>query len=436
MKLFLQNKLIKNIVIVMGGAAGAQVIAFLALPIITRIYTPTAIGVLGSFLAILAVLVPIATLSYPLAIVLPKNNSEALKLAHLSILTTFTFSVIVFIVLVLGYESFSVYLGFQPDDASFLTATLPFALLFTTLLTVLTQWLIRHKLFTLIAKATIAQSITINSLKILVGLLLPLGKTLIFITVVGTFLHSLIVIFLLKQKKDKKLWLPITANYNKDTAKSYKDFPKYRTPHNILANLTQSLPILLLVLLFGPIYAGLYTLCRSTLLVPVTLVGKSVNDVLFPQLNEAYTNNKPVTPLLFKATKGLLLLALPPLIFFIAVGPQAFTFVFGDMWQDAGIISQWVAVRYYFVFINRACVSLLPVLKLEKFLLFNGILNFLLSVLGFYLGYYLFNDPIYAIALYSILGVIPQLLIIVYVITKAKGHDIQLKKNIVIKEEY
>ena len=152
----------------------------------------------------------------------------------------------------------------------------------------------------------------------------------------------------------------------------------------------------------------------------------SVNDVLYPQINEACINAKKISPLIIKSTKYLALLALPPLIVFVLTGPELFAFVFGMDWAKAGVLSQWLALRFYFGFINRACVAAIPVLRLERFLLINSVLSFLLSGLGFYLGYHFFADYVYAVALHSLLGIIPQVFLISSVIFTAKKHDRQL----------
>ncbi|MBO1928615.1 hypothetical protein J4731_01440 [Providencia rettgeri] len=44
-------------------------------PIITRLYGPEVFGILGTFTAILTVITPIAALTYPIAIVLPKSDA-------------------------------------------------------------------------------------------------------------------------------------------------------------------------------------------------------------------------------------------------------------------------------------------------------------------------------------------------------------------------
>lgn len=429
-----QNKLIRNILILIGGTAGAQLITLLASPIITRLYSPEAIGMLGSFIAVLAVLLPVAALSYPMAIVLPKKNNEAIKIANLSLSIVITFSLIVLVVFFIFREKLCSFLGMPSSDAFFIAISLPCAVLISTFLAICSQWVIRHKLFKLSSQAIISQSFILNSLKVGLGFIVPFGKTLIILSIVGAFIHSLFLFLMIKYKKKKEVWIPTGCRFNKPVAKEYITFPKYRSPQGLLANLNQNMPVVLLASLFGPIPAGLYTLCRSTLLIPVTLIAKSVNDVLFPQINEAYINSKAISPLIIKATWGLALLALPPLIVFVIAGPEIFAFVFGQDWAKAGNLSQWLTLWFYFSFINRACVAAIPVLRLERFLLVNSILNFLLSALGFYLGYSFFDGYLYAIAIYSVFGIIPQVLIISFVIISAKKHDKQLANSSINKE--
>jgi O-antigen/teichoic acid export membrane protein len=110
---------------------------------------------------------------------------------------------------------------------------------------------------------------------------------------------------------------------------------------------------------------------------------------------------------------------------FIVIGPELFSLVFGEAWQKAGEISQWLAVWFYFNFINRACVAAIPVLRLERFLLLNSLLNFVLSSTGFYIGYKVFGSDVYAIALHSLFGIITQISLIYFVILMVKKHDRQ-----------
>ncbi|MEI8616628.1 oligosaccharide flippase family protein [Pseudoalteromonas sp. B193] len=76
-KKFATNSFVRSVIMVVSGAAGAQLLTMLFAPIITRFYGAEAFGLLGTFTAVLAILVPIAALAYPIAIVLPKNDDDA-----------------------------------------------------------------------------------------------------------------------------------------------------------------------------------------------------------------------------------------------------------------------------------------------------------------------------------------------------------------------
>src|SRR5699024_5504400 len=87
-KLF-KKKFVRNVFIVASGAVGAQALSLFLSPIITRLYGPEAAGVLGSITALRRSIIPIAALIYPVAIVLLSGDvvSQALSLLLSLIIT-------------------------------------------------------------------------------------------------------------------------------------------------------------------------------------------------------------------------------------------------------------------------------------------------------------------------------------------------------------
>lgn len=79
------SKFAHSVVVVVTGAAGAQATNMAFAPIITGLYGPDAFGVLGAFMAILAALASLAALSYPIAIVLPKDDFDVRLLVKASL---------------------------------------------------------------------------------------------------------------------------------------------------------------------------------------------------------------------------------------------------------------------------------------------------------------------------------------------------------------
>jgi len=94
-KRLLSSRFAKNVALVATGTAGAQAITMAFSPAITRLYGPEAFGLLGTFTATLAIVTPIAALTYPIAIVLPKKDDDARGIAKLSVLLAFFISLAV-----------------------------------------------------------------------------------------------------------------------------------------------------------------------------------------------------------------------------------------------------------------------------------------------------------------------------------------------------
>ncbi|HDZ9238189.1 TPA: oligosaccharide flippase family protein, partial [Vibrio cholerae] len=62
-----------------SGTLVAQIIAIAVLPLLTRLYTPEQIGVQNLFITTINILMPLATLSYPMAIVLVKDKQDGIN---------------------------------------------------------------------------------------------------------------------------------------------------------------------------------------------------------------------------------------------------------------------------------------------------------------------------------------------------------------------
>ena len=80
-----KSRFVRNVAVVASGTAAAQAIGMAFSPLITRLYGPEAFGLLGIYTSLLGVLGPITALTVPVAIVLPKDDDEAKRLAFLSL---------------------------------------------------------------------------------------------------------------------------------------------------------------------------------------------------------------------------------------------------------------------------------------------------------------------------------------------------------------
>src|SRR5699024_4417065 len=154
------KKFVRNVIMIVAGTAGAQAIAMIMSPIITRMYGPEAFGMMGTFSSIINILVPIAALAYPIAIVLPKRDINAKKIIELSLIIT-VFNDILSLIILLFFNNSIVNL-FNLKEISNYMFLIPLVILFGGFMQVSEQWLIRTKQFSINAKVTILQSAITN----------------------------------------------------------------------------------------------------------------------------------------------------------------------------------------------------------------------------------------------------------------------------------
>jgi O-antigen/teichoic acid export membrane protein len=288
LKKITQSKFARNVAIVASGTAGAQALNFLFAPVVTRLYGPEAFGLLGVFTALVAILAPVAALTYPIAIVLPKQDRDAQGLAWVSFCIALAMSILVAVVIAVGGGRLLDLVGAE-SIASY-SMLIPFAMLFAVFNQIAQQWLIRKKLFKITAKVAVLQALIINSAKTGFGFLNPIALILISITTVATLFHAILLWagVRLSQRGAHKIVQPaaevadqFSFSYFKKLAKKYYDFPLYRGPQVLINAASASLPILMLASFVGPAAAGFYTIAITVLAMPSSLIGSSVVAVFY-----------------------------------------------------------------------------------------------------------------------------------------------------------
>lgn len=370
----LRSKLLRNIVTVVSGTAGAQAITLAFMPVITRIYGPEAYGVLGTFLSVTMMLIPVAALTYPIAIVLPKRDGDARGLVRLALATALVLAALVALALQLFGERLA-----AVADISIIQPYLmliPFVMFCGAALEICQQWLFRTQRFRITASVAVGHSLLFNSIRTVAGLLQSSALVLVCTTALQQALHAAMLGLAMLRAK------PHTDNHHGDAeqdspgmlelARQHSDFPKFRAPVMLINAVSQHLPTLVLAAYFGPAAAGFFALCKQALTMPTNLIGKSVADVYYPRISRAIHDREPVAAMLLKATAALGLVGLVPFTLVAVIGPWLFALVFGEQWHVAGEYARWLALAEYVIFVSRPCVVAVPALSLQgRFLLFE-----------------------------------------------------------------
>lgn len=420
---FWHSRIARSVAIVASGTAGAQAISMAFMPFITRLYGPEAFGLLGTFMAVAAIMTPLAALAYPIAIVLPEEEADAHGLVRLSLIVSGCIAALAFLIFALAEDWILSIFG--AADISGFTLLIPFVMLFSAWQETAQQWLVRKKAFKGIARVSVAQSLLINITKSGMGLFYPFPGILIILQAAGIFINAFLFTAAARA-------LPSTDKENNEKttrvnllwlAKRYCDFPLYRAPQIFLNAASQSLPVLMLAALSGPAAAGFYTLARTALSLPSMLLGQSVQSVFYPYLNEAVINRKNTSSLIIKATGALTLIGFFPFIIIILLGPMLFEWVFGKGWEVAGEYGQWLSIWLFFALINRPSVSAMPVFKMQGWFLSYEILSIAARAAAIGLGFFIFKSDLVAIILFSLVGAALNILLIFTAIRAAQRFD-------------
>jgi O-antigen/teichoic acid export membrane protein len=414
------SKFLRNVFVVLSGTAVAQIITIAFSPIITRLYGPEVFGLLGAFTALTHTLSPLAGLSYPSAIVLPQGDTEAHAIVRLS--RNVSFGVALFLVIIVFFVGNNIAAFFNLDKIGNFIYLVPITIIFASYYQSSQQLMLRKKLYKLNAQITVIQAILLNTCKSVIGFFFPTAAVLVGISAVDNALLAAMQSFTLK--KEKPVVEEAAAKFSLwYIAKKYYDFPVYRTPQSLINIAAQSLPVLLLASFFGPSAAGFYSLGRKILSIPTTLIGRSVGNVFYPHIAEVANKGKSLSRPLLKTTLALAVAGIVPFGAVSLFGPWVFGFVFGKEWIKAGEYARWISLYSFFIYINRPTILSMSVLSLQRLLLFYEILSTLVLAAGILIGFYVFSDDLYAIIVFSVISIILNIIIIIFVFRYAVKYD-------------
>ncbi len=417
-----KSRFVRDVTIVAGGTAVAQAITVAFSPIITRLYGPEAFGVLGVFVAILAMLTPVATLTYALAIVLPTSDGEARVLVKLSLIIGSSIAILLTGVLGLFHNQIAHLFGFEASALYLLLV--PIVVFFAAAEESLSQWLIRKKQFRAISGVAVVQTATVNISKAGFGFILATAPVLLVLNAIGHLLRTVLLWLgarysLFAHQLQKNSLVQSDDSSLRTVANKYRDFPFYRSPQKFLNTVYMNLPILILAAFWGPVPAGFYALSRRVLGLPSSLIAQSVGKVFLPKIAEVSQQGNSLQPYIIRTTAGLALIGLLPFGVVAIWGPHLFGFIFGDEWVVAGEYARWLSFLLYFAFLNYPSVHAIPFLNLQRWFLFYEVLLISLLVFALIIGVLLLSNDVLAVALFSIVGALLQIVLISWVIVRS-----------------
>jgi O-antigen/teichoic acid export membrane protein len=384
------------------GSAFAQAILFLATPVITRLYGPEEYGLFGVFGVVVTLLTPVCGLCLSSALALAEDEAERAALAQTGIATA---------VLVSAALSLPVALVATEWLTWWSLAVL--ATVLTVIGQFVYQWDLLQRDFTYAALRTVSGAIVSASSRIGLGFLWPIGNMLAVGQALGL---GAAAVGGVRGFDPRKIGWRIDVSL----LQKYRDFPVHQSWQQVVNVLSRMLPIPLLAAEFGAAVAGQYTLAMMALGVAGRVIGKSVGDAALPELVAARRAGGSLVPVLTRSTRQLVGWGVAPLMLVMLAGPQIFALVFGAAWREAGEFARWMAPWSFVALLNPPALGVVNVLRLQAWASRLNLMTLMLRGAGLLLGVYALQSALWGVVLFSLGGLVHNLLLILGAFLRAR----------------
>jgi len=368
----------RNILMLSSGTALSQLILVLISPILTRLYSPDAFGVFAIFLSISAIIGSNINLKFEQAIMLPKDQDDAYKLAYLSNYLNFGFSLVVLLLIIIFYGHIATLLNVDPKTSYWLFLV-PVATYFIGFNNVLVNLNNRLKNYKSMSGSVIAKNATMTLVQLLLGFFKFLLSSGLIIGQLVAYAFGNRVLRLNVDFRFKKMFGFKLKDF-KDIAKRYKDFPRFAFPAGIANAATLNITNILITSVYSVSYVGFFSLANRILGAPSALISQSISQVYYQNANEEKINNGSCI-VIFKSTlKKLVILAVSVFIPLALLSELLFPFIFGNEWKEAGTLAKYLSVMFAFRFVSSALSVTLNVTENQKFSLYINLILLAINI--------------------------------------------------------
>lgn len=381
----------------MVGTVIGQAIPILFSPILTRQYTPENFGILASFLAVVAILSPLVSGRYELAVLLPKTKDESQKVIATTKFLVLISSLVLLLIFIL-FNSISDYQHIL-SKIDYWYILLPVTIAATALFLLASQVSIRNSQYKSLSIAKIIQGIVSTAIPISFFFL---SQNELWLILGSTFGFLLALAYLKSTLSTEK----ISKQEIIQTLQTYKNHPTHILPTEFLNSASRQGVIFLISVLFGSSIAGLYFMTQRVVMAPVSLIGNSISQVFFKKFTETVaTDREEAKRIIVKAWLALAIAGIIPFTLIIIFGAELFSYIFGEEWRQAGKMASILSFTFYISFISSPTSSAFITLKLTKYSLYFGVYAFITRFLAIYIGYIL-GDIMLGIILLAVTEVI------------------------------
>lgn len=383
---------LKSVLTLSSGVVVGQAINFVGMPAVGRVYSPAAMGDYTIITTNAGVISAVACLGMMTAFMLPEKDEEARGLSRL--VTYSTLLITTLAILGLWFCS-GFYRIFSTEETPYSISLLVLWLyiVFYTISNICYAYVNRRKLYRVMFWNPIITAGVNVGCGIAFGLL---GWGFVGYTAahILSFLVNILHLICHANPYEK---ITDSAYRCIPLLKSYKRFPLYQMPANLIANLGNQIPVQMIEALYSSAALGMYSMALKILSLPTSLLATPINRVYFREASERYNKGEDIGEFSFKVLETNIKIAILPISILIIFGEWIFAIFLGEQWRDAGTFASILGIYELMKFCTSCLSGDFIIIKKNSWnlissavtLLINLVLLFLckfvlhLSVLGF-----------------------------------------------------
>jgi teichuronic acid exporter len=338
--------MIRNVFTVMRGTVIGQGLGLLVLPLLTRLYDPTAFGHFQLYQSATVVLVVFVSLRFEVALLRAGEGSElhaTLALCILSTLVTASALSLAWAGVAIRWPQIYAMCPVSP-------LLLGPAIVLIGIFQFLGYLVTREQLYGVSANSKVTQAGSYALFASVFGVLrLSLG--LIVADILSRLVASIVLLQAMRRMGFRGLR---ELNPSDLTAAAYKfrEFPLITVFGGLINSAGAVLTPIMIYTKFSPAISGQFALVERAISFPIAMLVGAISQVYMANFAKAVRSNPDQVIAQFRSLLRMLVLvgAMPALIGFF-IGPPLFSIVFGQEWRVAGDLARIMIPAYLIIFI-------------------------------------------------------------------------------------
>jgi O-antigen/teichoic acid export membrane protein len=376
----------RHVIYSMSDAIASILGQLVLTPLVARIYGPEAYGIYGLFISIAMNLSLVAGLSYPSALVLPREEEQFHHLVRATFLLT-----LVMVALSLPFFLWHDLLFRLAPSLRVLgnwTYAIPPMILLLAIMQIFYVWVARAKAFSLNVKLGPATNIGLRLTNLAFGVAshgamygLMLGELIIrslstAAYAIGLRRYGIHALFRGYDRREIRMALV-----------EHRNQPLLVFPSRWLAMFSTQLPVFALTALHAPVAVGQFAMSSGLLLMPLRLLGYSLSGVIYQKAAETHASDPgAVGAITLRLHDRLVMLGVLPFTFITFFGDAVFRIFLGADWEKAGSYTAAMGLFYFFRLLSEPLIALFVVVGKERrmfsFYAWSTVINLLAVLAG------------------------------------------------------